>query len=196
MLEALRAGKRPARKLFLLRGGQGLEEIRAAAGAVLVEELPRPELDRLTEATQHQGAVLWADPLPVQELREWLARAKDGPVVVLDEVEDPQNFGAIIRSAAALGASAVLFGKDRAAPLSTAAVKAAAGAAEYVDLVQVTNIARALEQLRAAGHWITGLDAAGDRLLWELDFRGRIALVVGSEGKGMRRLVREKCDYL
>jgi len=111
-------------------------------------------------------------------------------------VQDPHNLGAVVRSAAACGAAGVLFAKDRSAPLSPAAVKAAAGAMEYVDLVQATNLARALGVLKKAGFWVAGLEAEGAKVLWDADLGGRMALVVGSEGKGIRRLVREQCDLL
>jgi 23S rRNA (guanosine2251-2'-O)-methyltransferase len=148
------------------------------------------------DGAAHQGVVLEADPLPVCRAEEWAAGAfaDDAIVLVLDGVEDPHNFGAIVRSAAACGARAVLFGKDRAAPISPVAVKSAAGAMEYVELVRATNVARALELLKGAGFWCAALAADAPQVLWEVDLTGRIALVVGSEGKGIRRLVRERCD--
>jgi len=115
-------------------------------------------------------------------------------VVALDGVEDPHNFGAIVRSAAACGACAVLFGKDRAAPISAVSVKSAAGGMEYVDLVQATNLVRSLDALKKAGCWIAALDAEAPQDLWDADLTGRIVLVIGSEGKGIRRLVNEHCD--
>jgi 23S rRNA (guanosine2251-2'-O)-methyltransferase len=198
VLECLRAGRRKALRLYLLRGADGVEEIRRAARGVPAEELPRDQLDKLTRGQVHQGVVLRAGPVPLRDLREWLAQdlAPDAFVAVLDEVADPQNFGAIIRSASALGAGAVIFGKDRAAPLSSAAVKAAAGAVEHVDLIQVANIPNALKQLGQAGFWSTGLAGEADRDLWDIDLTGRCALVFGSEGDGLRRLVRERCDHL
>ncbi|HNT89685.1 MAG TPA: 23S rRNA (guanosine(2251)-2'-O)-methyltransferase RlmB, partial [Candidatus Hydrogenedentes bacterium] len=116
--------------------------------------------------------------------------------VALDGIEDPQNFGAIVRSASACGAGAVLFTKDRAAPISPAMVKAAAGAVEHVPLVRVTNLARAIEQMQQAGFWAAALDAAGDKLLWDVDLTGKTLLIIGGEGKGVRRLVRERCDHV
>ena len=138
-----------------------------------------------------------APPLPVLTLQDWLSKPlpADAMVVVLDGVEDPHNFGAIVRTAAACGVLAIIFGKDRAAPLSSAAVKAAAGAMEYIDLVQVTNISRALEALKKAEFWVAAFAEDAEKTLWEADLRGRIALVLGSEGQGIRRLVREHCDW-
>jgi 23S rRNA (guanosine2251-2'-O)-methyltransferase len=197
VLESLRAGRRSPRRLFVLRGATGLESILAAAGAISVEEKDRGELDRLAPDMVHQGVILEVAPLHVFALKEWLEKREPAPdafLVVLDGIEDPHNFGAIIRTAAACGAAAVLFGKDRAAPLTSAVFKAAAGGVEYIDLIQVTNLARSLEQLKEAGFWAAALEADAKQILWEADLRGRMALVVGSEGHGIRRLVRETCD--
>ncbi len=180
-----------------MRGAQGIDDVLAAARGVPIEETDRNRLDQLAGGVVHQGVVLEADALPVLDAALW----SHGPfpeqavVVILDGVEDPHNFGAIVRSAAACGACAVLFGKDRSAPLSSAAMKSAAGAMEYIDLVQATNVSRAINDLKKAGFWIAGLDADADKTIWEADLKGRIGLVIGSEGKGIRRLVRENCDF-
>ena len=194
--EALRAGKRPARKLFLLAGGKGLDEIRHAASGVPLEHCNRRDLDKKSQGTTHQGVVLEAGPLPVFDADQWSqGEFSDGStILVLDGIEDPHNFGAIVRSAAACGADAVVFAKDRSAPISPASVKSAAGGMEYVDLVRATNLVRAVDGLKESGFWIVALDAAGEKTLWEIDLGGRVALVVGSEGKGIRRLLREHCD--
>jgi len=199
VLECLRAGKRPARKLFLLAGGNGLDELRDAARAakITIEDRPRKELDDLAGEGVHQGAVLKAAPLPLLDLALWL-KHNDTPAsvcLVLDSIEDPHNFGAILRTASAFGADAVIFAKDRAAPLSPAALKAAAGAAEYLNLIQVTNIARALDTLKENNYWTAALDADAPQDLWQARLDGRIALVIGNEGEGIRRLVRAQCDF-
>lgn len=197
VLECLRAGRRRARKLHLLKGGDDFEAIRAAAPYVPVVETSRAELDRLSQGGVHQGVVLEADPLPVLDLKTWLAKplAKDAVVVLLDGVTDPHNLGAIARSAAAMGASALVLSEDRAAPLTPTAVKAASGAMEHIDLVRVTNLTRCIVQLKEHEFWIAALDPEGEKTLWEADLGGRIGLVIGSEGKGLRRLVRESCDF-
>jgi len=198
VLEALRAKRRRARRLYLQRGSKGLDESRRAAGTLPCEEAGRTDLDRLSGGVLHQGVVLEADPLPVLSPEAWLDRnpGPDAMVVMLDEIEDPQNFGAIVRTAAACGAAAVVFGKHRSAPLSPAAVKSAAGAMEYIDLVQATNLVRALGQLKDAGFWAAGLDGHGPTALWDAKLTGRIVLIVGSEGRGLRRLTRDHCDLL
>jgi 23S rRNA (guanosine2251-2'-O)-methyltransferase len=190
--------KRKAHRLFVLHDAKGLEAIRdaAAAAGVPVTESSRSDLDLLLPESVHQGVALQADPVPVLNAEVWARSAlpPDAVVVALDGVEDPHNFGAIVRSAAACGASAVLFGKDRAAPISPVAVKTAAGGMECIDLVQATNLVRSLDALKKAGCWITALDANASQNLWDADLTGRIVLVIGSEGKGIRRLVKEHCD--
>lgn len=189
-------GRRKARRLLVLHGAKGLDAIRAAAGQIPVEERSRAELDRMAGGARHQGVILETAQLPVFSLRTWLERpiASDAVLVLLDGIEDPHNFGAIIRSAAALGAVAVVFGKDRAAPLSPVVAKAAAGALERIDLIRVTNVTRAIQSLQQAGFWVAALDPEGDQLLWDADLTGRVALVIGGEGQGIRRLVGEHCD--
>jgi len=198
VLECLRAAKRRPRKMAVLRSAKGLDPIIDMARGIPVEEVSREALDRMAGGATHQGVVLEADPLPVLRLDDWLhgPLAPGALVVVLDGIEDPHNFGAIVRSAAACGAAGVVFGKDRAAPLSATAIKAAAGAMEHVDLIRVTNLVRSIQALQQAGFWIAGLDAQAQQLLWQADLSGRTGLVVGSEGRGMRRLVRERCDLL
>lgn len=196
-MESLRAGKRAPRRLFVLDSAKGLDEILKLARAVPRTPATRQELDRMCQGGVHQGVILIADPLPVLELRAWLEGnvPSDAFVAVLDSIEDPQNFGAIVRSAAALGAAAVIYARDRAAPLSPAAVKASAGGVEYVDLIQAPNVARALRSLKDAGFWVAALDAEAPKSLWETDLTGRTAVVIGNEGTGIRRLVRESADY-
>jgi len=179
-----------------MRGAKDIGYIRKVAAKVPVEERSRQDLDAQAGGVAHQGVLLEADPLPIHKIETW-AHAPfpdDAIVAILDGVEDPHNFGAIIRSAAACDARGVVFGKKRAAPLSTAAVKSAAGGVEYIDLVQAVNLVRSIELLKEAGFWIAALDAGAPKVLWEADLKGRIGLVIGGEGKGIRRLVREHCD--
>jgi 23S rRNA (guanosine2251-2'-O)-methyltransferase len=196
-LECLRARKRKPHKLLLLQGAKGLETLREAARDIPVIERTRVELDQILPDALHQGVLLQADPLPVENADAWTRRhfPPDCVIVALDGVQDPHNFGAIVRSAAACGAHAVLFGKDRAAPISPAAVKSAAGGVEYVDLVRASNLVRSIEALKEAGFWIAALDAHGPKPLWDADLTGRIVLLIGSEGKGIRRLPAERCDF-
>ncbi len=140
----------------------------------------------------HQGAALLADPLATPPLTQVLERP--GPVLVLDQVTDPRNVGAIMRSAAAFGACAVIV-QDRNAPEESGALaKAASGALEKLPLLRAVNIARTLIALKAAGLWVIGLDAGGDNLSGTALAERRVALVLGAEGEGLRRLTRETCD--
>ncbi len=197
VLESLRARKRQPHRLFVLDGATDLEPIIQAAGDITILTETRNRLDDLSGGVTHQGVVLEADPLPVLPADAWAKQ--DFPphavIVALDEIEDPHNFGAIIRSAAACGAHAVLFGKSRAAPITPAAVKAAAGGMEYIDLVRAANLVRALKLLKENGFWLAALEPGGSQRLWESDLSDRIVIVIGSEGKGIRPLVRKTCDF-
>ncbi len=152
------------------------------------------ELETLTQSGNHQGIAAVLQPFqyaPFEPLREIAA----GCVVVLDQVQDPHNLGAILRSAAALGASAVVIPKDRAAVVTDTVIRTSAGLAYRVPVVQVTNIARTLEALAESGFWSVGMMMDGDQTIAQVDLRGKIAIVVGGEGDGIRRLVAEKCDF-
>ncbi len=197
VLECLKARRRRPSRLYVLVTAHGIEEVLAAAKGVPVEHVDRLMLDRMTHSAIHQGVVLETELAPVLDLQDLLEGdlAEDAFVVLLDSVEDPHNFGAIARSAAACGASGLIFAKDRSAPLSPTAVKAAAGAMDWINLIRVTNLARSIETLKKAGFWVAALDADAGKTLWDADLSGRIALVVGNEGEGIRRLVREKCDF-
>jgi 23S rRNA (guanosine2251-2'-O)-methyltransferase len=147
----------------------------------------------------HQGVIAEVDPMPAwheDELIEAIAGASDPLVLVLDGVQDPHNLGACLRTADACGAIAVVVPKDRAAGMNATVRKVAAGAAETTPLATVTNLARTLKLLKDAGQWIVGADMAGTQLAWQADFTGSKALVMGSEGEGLRDLTRKSCDFL
>jgi 23S rRNA (guanosine2251-2'-O)-methyltransferase len=164
------------------------------------ETVDRAILDRVAgRESVHQGIAAQVDPLPEAEVEDIAALAADRPeakIVILDQVTDPHNVGAILRSAAAFGALAVVLTERNAAPESGVLAKAASGALEVVPLVRVTNLARAMEQLKAAGFWCAGLAAEGERTLAEARLSGRVALCLGAEGSGLRRLTRTHCDLL
>jgi 23S rRNA (guanosine2251-2'-O)-methyltransferase len=164
------------------------------------ETLPRPEIDRLlADGAAHQGIALLADPLPELAVEDICRRAADCPrarVVVLDQATDPRNVGAVMRAAAAFGAEAVVIQDRHAPPAGGALAKAASGALEKVTLVRTVNLARALGLLKNAGFWCVGLDARAEATLGQTDLTGKIALVLGAEGEGLRRLTRDSCDLL
>jgi 23S rRNA (guanosine2251-2'-O)-methyltransferase len=162
------------------------------------EIVPREALDRLLPpGAVHQGLILEAEPLPESDLDEVLALAPaPSTLVVLDRANDPHNVGAVLRSAAAFGASAVVLPRDHAPAITGALAKSASGALEVVPLVIVTNLARALDAMKEARFWCVGLTEDAEQTLAQIDLKGRVALIVGAEGGGLRRLTREGCDFL
>ncbi len=163
--------------------------------------LDRAALDAmLPPGAVHQGWALAAEPLPGRDLEDVLRRGEATPeprlIVLLDRVSDPQNVGAVMRAAAAFAALAVVVAEHGAPPVTGALAKAASGALETVPLIRAVNLARALDRVKAAGYWVCGLDEAASATLAALDLGPRVALVLGGEGEGMRRLVRERCDHL
>jgi 23S rRNA (guanosine2251-2'-O)-methyltransferase len=199
VLEALNAGN--VEKVCLERGQKNprireiLDLSRQKHVPVSMEE--REWLDRKSAGERHQGALCYVAEMPTIAAEDVIGgAAAPGLVLVLDGIEDPHNLGAVLRSAEVAGADGVLLPQRRSAPLSATAVKASAGAASHLKVARVTNIANAIGQLKEAGYWITGFDAAAGRPLWEIDFTGPTALVLGGEGSGLHRLVKEKCDFL
>jgi 23S rRNA (guanosine2251-2'-O)-methyltransferase len=148
----------------------------------------------------HQGLALEVEPLVERDLAEIVRDIETAAgriiIIVLDRLSDPQNVGAVLRSASAFGARAVVLPRHGASPMTGALAKAASGAVESVPLVRVVNLARALDRLKKAGFWICGLDESAGKPLAALDLGERVVIVLGSEGAGMRQLVREHCDYL
>lgn len=178
-----------------------LLQARAARRPPTPEILDRHAFDALLpQGAVHQGMAIESEKLAEPDLDAILAAvpAQNGPhiLVLLDQVTDPHNVGAILRSAAAFAALAVIVPEHGAPPITGALAKAASGALEAVPLVAVTNLARCLEQVKEAGFWCVGLDSAAPATLGSLDLPDRIALVLGAEGTGLRRLVREHCDFL
>jgi 23S rRNA (guanosine2251-2'-O)-methyltransferase len=165
---------------------------------VRVHARPRAMLDKVSAHARHQGVAANYEVPAAKSERDLadLLDADDALFLVLDGVTDPHNLGACLRSAAAAGVAAVVVPKDRAVGITPVVRRASAGAVDRVPLVEVTNLARALRELKDAGVWLTGLAGEADASLYDMDLRGKVALVVGGEGEGMRRLTREACDHL
>jgi 23S rRNA (guanosine2251-2'-O)-methyltransferase len=153
-------------------------------------------LDRKSEGARHQGILCYIAELATLEAEDILAQAKSKLLVILDGIEDPHNLGAIIRSAEAAGADGVFVPQHRSAGLTASVVKASAGAASHARVARIKNVAQTLELLKKSGYWATGLDAASDLPIWKIDLTAPTALVLGNEGSGLHRLVKEKCDFL
>jgi 23S rRNA (guanosine2251-2'-O)-methyltransferase len=196
--EALRAAAGNVHVIYVATHDAKLSQL-AKDRAVRIEERTPAELDALAEGLRHQGVVAITGDFPYLDLDGLLAQIEGPPLLLaLDEITDPHNFGAMIRSAVALGAHGVITLKDRAAPVTGAVVRASAGATEHARVARVTNLARTLAELRDERDLsIVGLDAEGTRDVDALDAapNGRI-IVVGSEGKGLRPLVRKQCTEL
>jgi 23S rRNA (guanosine2251-2'-O)-methyltransferase len=157
----------------------------------------RSWLDRKAGGSRHQGVLCYAAEMDTLDSEEIIEQARSpGLLVVLDGIEDPHNLGAILRSAEAAGADGVFLPQRRSAGLSATVVKASAGAAIHIKLARVTNIAQLLELLKKKGYWIAGLDAAAEQPIWKIDLTVPLALILGNEGSGLHRLVRQKCDFL
>lgn len=175
-------------------------ELLATDQGIRVQQAPREVLDRLAGIDRHQDVVAELYPgsnLGEKDLAQFLDTIDgDTLLLVLDGVQDPHNLGACLRTAEAAGVHAVIVPKDRATGLTAVARKASAGASEIIPLVQVTNLARVLRMLKDRGIWLCGTSDQAEKSLFEQDLRGPLALVMGGEGKGLRRLTGETCDYL
>lgn len=202
VLEALRS-ESEINKIYVAKGDlQGsIKEIIALAKekGVQIQQVERAKLDKMFPKENHQGvaaSIAEAEYVDWQEMVE-LARKKgeDPLIIVLDELEDPHNLGAILRTADAVGAHGVVIPKRRAASLTSGVAKAAAGAVAYVPVDRVSNLRQTIEAMKKAGLWIAGA-AMGGTEIYKQDMTGPLAIVIGSEGKGLGRLVTEKCDFL
>ena len=162
--------------------------------------VPREKLDKLTDNQKHQGVIAFAAPVNYSALDDILAFAqskKQPPfILLLDEIQDPQNFGALLRTAEAVGVHGILIPKHRSVPLNSTVAKTSAGAVEYVKVAQIGNVAETLKQLQELGLMVVGGDVGGKSVFSNVDFTTPLVLVIGNEGKGLRRLTKETCDIL
>jgi 23S rRNA (guanosine2251-2'-O)-methyltransferase len=198
--EALEAGRAVERVVIARgRGGDRVEEIvqLARRRGVPVRFEDRAHLDRLAGSPQHQGVLGLAAAKSALTLEDLLASPKpDALLVLLDGVEDPQNLGAILRSALAAGADGAVIPERRAAGLTETVSRASAGALEHLPVARVTNLARAMEEMKEAGFWLVGLDERAAQSYTGADFAGRTGIVLGGEGHGLHELTRKRCDFL
>lgn len=203
VLEALNAG-RILSKIILLQGVKGpvIDEIASAAARahIPVSTMTKQEFRGLTTEETTQGVVALTVQRRTASLEDMLAaaaaRGEKGFLLMLDEIEDPQNLGALIRTAECCGVHGVILPKHHSAPVSAAAVKASAGATEHMPITEVTNLVTTIDELKEQGFWIVGLDMDGQKTYHELQYTTPTVVVVGSEGRGIRRLVREHCDFV
>lgn len=202
VMEALRSG-REINKLLVAKGNRegSIRELLhlARTSGVIVQEVDRSRLDTLAEGRNHQGVIALVAAHQYAEIDDLFARATESGLdpffLVLDGIEDPQNLGSLIRTADAAGVHGVIIPERRAAGLTETVAKVSAGAIEYVPVARVTNITRTLEELKARGIWVVGALQEGQELYHQARLTGPLAVVVGSEGKGISRLVAEKCDF-
>lgn len=200
--EALELGLPITRALVQKDGGQGdpaLSQLaaRLEASGIEVERVAKPVLDSLSSHGAHQGVMLRVRPYRYAELHDVLERAGEGPalVIVLDHVTDEGNFGAIVRTAEVVGAAGVVVARARAARVGVGAYKTSAGAVMHLPIAQVSNLANALDELKEHGFWAGAATEHAHDVIWDAPLAGRVALVMGSEGSGISRLVREHCDF-
>lgn len=199
-----------------LKGGRSINKILVAKGqrhgavrkiigdaherGLVIQEVESAKLDEVAGSNNHQGIAAYVAPIAYVEVDDVLASAaaKGEPpfVVLLDELEDPHNVGAILRTADAAGVHGVLIPKRRSCPISATVAKTSAGAVEYVPVARIGNVAQTIKQLKEAGLWVVGADMDGDREYYEADLTGPIAVIIGSEGKGIGRLTKEQCDFI
>ncbi len=203
VIEALRAG-RSMDKIYLAKGDVdktlGHIASRAREKNIVVVECDRRKLDYMSRTHAHQGVIALCavrDTCSIDDIFTVAEERGEAPfIIVCDEISDPHNLGAIIRSAECAGAHGVIIPKRRSAGLTAIVDKASAGAAEHMAVARVANLPAALQELKKRGMWIYGTAADGQSELWKTDFSGAVALVIGSEGDGMGRLVRESCDFI
>jgi 23S rRNA (guanosine2251-2'-O)-methyltransferase len=207
--EALQRGDASIEKVLLAQTMRGrlADEIRGAAkeAGVPVQFVPQTKLDHLAGGANHQGVVAISSPVEYADLDEMMSRiaadpdevrAKKPLVIALDEIEDPYNFGAILRSSVAAGAAGIVVPERKMAPVSAVTVKASAGAALRIPIARVTNLADSLVQLKERGYWVAGLEGEAEESVWTLDWDRPFVIVVGNEGRGLRPRVQQVCDHL
>lgn len=204
VIEHLQRGTQAVEKIWIAAGTphpriQHIITMAEAAG-VPIKRCTRRELDRLEPSVPHQGVIAFVSPMRYRDLSSILAKIEHNEqnalLIMLDNIQDPRNLGAIIRTADAVNADGVIIPKNRAAGITAAVHKASAGASTYVPIIKVTNVAHTIDTLKDIGIWVAGAAEKASCLYTDADFSVPLCLVLGSEDKGIRRLVKQKCDYL
>ncbi len=203
VIEALNAGT-PVEKIYILRGTHGdpIDAIRQIARQknILCADVEKRVIEKFSRETAAQGVVAIVGTKEYAGIDEILSAAssknESAFILLFDEIEDPHNLGALIRTAVCLGAHGGIIPKHNAAPVNETVAKTSAGASAHFPIAKVTNIAATIEELKEKGIWVVGTDAGAEKSFSEIDYAMPIALVIGNEGKGIRRLVKEKCDFL
>lgn len=203
VMEAIRAG-RTINKIWIAENSQkqfaGPIVAEAKNLGILVQFTDKRQLDQMVEGLQHQGVIAQVAAYAYVEVEDIIAKAKslgqDPFILILDEIEDPHNLGSILRTADCTGVHGVIIPKRRSVGLTATVSKTSAGAVEYVPVARVTNIAQTIERLKEQGVWVAGTDVTAAQDVYKANFRMPIALVIGNEGKGVGRLIKEKCDFL
>ncbi len=202
VMEALRSGHE-IDKIIIKSGAYSGSLIpiidKAKSKGIVIQQADAAKLDKLTDGQNHQGVAAFVSAYGYVSVKEILNHAEDAGhppfVVICDKITDPHNLGAILRTANCVGADGVIIPKRQSAGVNSVVMKTSAGAAEYTPVAKVTNIASTIDELKKAGLWITAADMDG-RPMYDIDLKGALGLVIGSEGSGVSRLVREKCDFI
>ncbi|MEI7640830.1 MAG: 23S rRNA (guanosine(2251)-2'-O)-methyltransferase RlmB [bacterium] len=198
--EILSSGK-AIHEVLVLKGMKDIEDVikEAEKRGVVVTYTDRQTLDKKTGTEKHQGIVADVEDIRFLTVDEFIKKAngrEECTVAVLDEIEDPHNFGAIIRSAEVFGIDAIVIQNKRNSPVTPTVYKSSSGAIEYIDMIEVVNISNAIEALKKAGFWIYGFDLTAEKYLDETEFDKKTAFVFGNEGRGIRQLVKKNCDFM
>lgn len=204
VVEALKSG-RAINKVLIAKGERNGTVIREIVGlarsrGLVLQEVDAGKLDSIAEGVRHQGVLALVPPVEYAEIEDIFTKAEESGespfMVLLDELEDPHNLGAILRTSDAAGVHGVLIPKRRSCPLSGTVAKTSAGAVEYVPVARIGNIGQTIDQLKKQGMWIVGADMDGEADYYDADLSGPLVIVVGNEGQGLGRLVKERCDFL
>jgi len=203
VMEALKSG-REIDKIFIAKGTEGGSLIKIIAKAkdrgIIIQYVERQKLNEMSESDVHQGIVATVAAYEYSDLEDILdtvkQKEKDPFILILDEIMDPHNLGSIMRTADAVGVDGIIIPKRRSVGLTATVAKSSAGAIEYVPVARVSNIAQTIDRIKEKGIWVAGADMSGAKDHYNSDFKGPLALVIGNEGQGISRLIKEKCDFL